>query len=153
MLTGDNSKPSRILPGDEYESFGAISPKKKSKNKNKNNKYNNNSNDGFGSFGFDVGLSSTGSLTNPFGRDISDYDIEVSYTALSALSEDKRVTNEQFTQWINDYLQLKWDESRIKRAWNELDHDKKKYITFKEFRNGLKSTNSDVILFYSNLMV
>ena len=150
MLTGDASKPSRILPGDEYASFGAISPKKKKKSKKT---VNNNNSGGFGSFGFDVGLSSTGSLQNPFGRDISDYDIEVSYTALSSLSEDKRVTIEQFSEWINNYLQLKWDESRIKRAWNELDQDKKKYITFKEFKNGLKSTNSDVILFYSNLMV
>ncbi len=163
MLTSRSaSKPSRIQPGDEYASFGgpigvnsnsnkSKSPKKSRKNKNQNTPLN----DGFGSYGFHAGsgLSSTGELTNPFGEIVSDYDIEVSYAALSALSDDKRVTMTQFTQWMNQYLQLNWNEQRIKRAWAVLDQEKAKYITFKEFRSGLKSTNSDVILFYSNLMV
>lgn len=174
MLTSKSqSKPSRIQPGDEYASFGAPSimsgghaSPTRSRKKKKSNKDKrgggvggggggglDNNDDGFGSYGFDVGLSSTGSLTNPFGSDISDFDIEVSYAALSALSIDKRVNIEQFTIWVNNYLQLNWDESRIKRSWNEIDQEKKKYITFKEFKSGLKSTNSDVILFYSNLMV
>ena len=158
MLTSRNvSKPSRIQPGDEYASFGTpiglSVPGSPPRSKKKKKKDKIDDEDGFGSYGFDVGLSSTGSLTNPFGNDISDYDIAVSYDALSALAKDKRVNIGQFTEWINKYLQLNWDESRIKRAWNEIDQEKKKYITFKEFKSGLKSTNSDVILFYSNLMV
>eukprot|EP01084_Bolivina_argentea_P290593 499197_1 len=82
----------------------------------------------------DVGIF-IGDLTNPFGEIISDYDIKVSYDALSALSADKQVAITQFAEWINNYLQLNWDESRIKRAWAVLEiiH---KYITFKEFKSG-----------------
>ena len=94
-------------------------------------------------------------IPNPFGKEISDYDIEACYAALSSLSTDKNVTIDQFGSWIKDYLQLNWDELRIKRAWNELDQDEKKYITFNEFRNGLFSINTsdDIECFYSNLMV
>lgn len=149
-------KPSGIRPGDEYESFGGspIKPIKKrsSKKRLKLNGLDTPSHDhGFDSFG--GSLSSSGTLTNAFGDEITDYDIKVAYEALYGLSDDKTVTMEQFTKWINEYMYLNWDPSRIKRVFTFLDQDKAKVITFREFKQGLKSTNSDVILFYSNLMV
>eukprot|EP01084_Bolivina_argentea_P135878 239354_1 len=91
-------------------------------------------------------------IRNPFGEIINDFDIQVSYDVLSAVSEDKHVTMEQFIKWINKYLQLGWDNLRIKTIWNTLDSHKRKYITFKQFQSGLSSMNSDVVLFYSSLM-
>ena len=137
-------KPPRvgILPGDEYDSFTT------------------NDNIGLsGGFdtnvgGFGLSVNDSGSLKNAFGEEITKYDIEVSYQLLSNLSDDNRVTLDQFKIWIKDLLQIpNWDDSRIKRAWQQIDLHKSQYITFKEFKQGLGSTNGDVILFYQNLLV
>lgn len=148
-----------IRPGDDFDdNFGSpkrikTKPKQRRTSLKKSRKQSTSAHpqDDSGFYGFDdIG---TGSLCNPFGDEIQDYDVRVSWDALSALSEEGRINPEDFEQWINEYLQLNWNEPRIKRAWNQLDTNKAKYITFKEFRSGLKSTNYDLMQFYSNLMV
>merc|ERR550532_2744214 len=107
-----------IRVGDDFDSFGSSSAKRskakqrrtslKISRKHSQPVHPQDNNSGF--YGFDdIGR---GSLCNPFGEEIQEYDVRVSWDALSALSDDGRISPDEFEVWINDYLQLQWNEPR-----------------------------------------